>query len=208
VLEKLDEQDDFRIKKASFQLTPSIITKKVFDETVAFHSEIPSDLSPEEAACLLEPSGTAPAAGTASTVAVTTTSGTGLASTFGIKGADDLSLSDVATEILKEAEKLPAVSGDSAWDFSTLAATAASARVRLEEDVIVNKKIYESRLAAIHETDRDRISEHLSKADISHKQRVRKMQEHTKGKDFKEKMSARMSRGDSKRRMRNKAKHD
>jgi len=183
-------------KKPKFTFAPSIImgASRAFDETAAFHKDLPKDLPPEELACLLE----APAAA-APTLPSFAAGGAG--------GGVALDLAAVTSELAAAAEGMGARAADAAWDFSGLAASAASERAAIEAEAEARQRAFESRLTALAEEDKPLMHERMSKADLSHKQRVRKLTSSLRGGDFSSKLAVKSATANARRRARNQARH-
>jgi hypothetical protein len=120
-------------------------------------------------------------------------------------------LSAVADEILAQSNSLPATSEAKAWDFSGLATTTAEEREAMEKEAVEREKArkatVEARLAALHERERAELAERLHMAEVSHKQRVRRLEAKVKGEVVVERMASKFDRKLEAKKRRNQAKH-
>lgn len=145
-----------------------------------------------------------------------------------------LDLSEVAEEIAAEAAKPSmrlamggsggagagggAGSGGSsfAWDFSSLKESTAAAKDSLMKEIEEEGKKQEQgekaltdseKLAKLYAEEKAALQEQMSAADLRHRQRVRRLQEKSKGEAFADRMHSKLDKLKAKNKARNKAKH-
>jgi hypothetical protein len=129
----------------------------------------------------------------------------------GAGGGAGLDLSSVADEILSQAKALGPTSAAAAWDFSGLAATTAEERAAMEKAAAdaerAKKETLAARLADLHERERVEMAERLHMAEVSHRERVRRLESKTKGQGVLDRAATKYDRKMNAKKRRNQAKH-
>jgi hypothetical protein len=107
--------------------------------------------------------------------------------------------------------------GETMWDFSGLGLTAEEVKKRAEEEEAEKKarekqEAFEANLSSRVKTlskagDADELKARMAKQELTHKQRVRRVMEVSRGSSFAERFNVRLGKQDSKRKQRNKVKH-
>jgi hypothetical protein len=228
VLAELDNPEPAK-SRSSFALGPSLLVRRAFDETAAFHGERRDErgssrrsddddgVDGEWVNPFKSPSaearsgpGGAPAGGgtTSSALAAALEELGGIAAAAsGVRGAGLDGVADLASAV--EAAGGAGAGGGGAWDFAAAGGGGgggrAAAVARKAPDAAVSSLA--RRVQGAHASEVARLRESLDRAELTHKQRLRRIVTATRGVDTAAKLGARASQIAAKRKARNQAKH-
>jgi hypothetical protein len=230
VLAELDDPEPAK-SRSSFALGPSLLVRRAFDETAAFHGERRDErgsswggddddgvdgewVNPFKSLSAEARSGAggAPAGGgtTSSALAAALEELGGMAAAAsGVRGAGLDGVADLASAV--EAAGGAGVGSGGAWDFAAAGGGGGGgggrpgAVARKAPDAAVSSLT--RRVQGAHASEVARLRESLDRAELTHKQRLRRIVTATRGVDTAAKLGVRASQIAAKRKARNQAKH-